>query len=256
MREAEAFGAYRPINGREYALRLLAPPLAHAFIQFMCRLQGKRLHGLVQARRALAEHGNAIFAFWHNRFFASPFWWHWLFGREPVCAMISRSLDGEILARAVRFIGAGAIRGSEFDGGMGALKAGAAALRDGINLCITPDGPRGPRYKVKPGTVALARLAERPIIPVAYDCTRKALLNSWDDFIVPLVGGHLELCIGEPIVVDRSRSADEWAVHIEERLMEVTQRAEALARAWDRGLPHVTRRRKLFNPHRGERPAP
>ena len=250
---AGPFEAYRPINAREHALRLLAPPIAHAFAQLTSRLQGKRVHGLEHAAHALHEHGNAIFAFWHNRFFMSPFWWRWFFPKRPVCAIISRSLDGEILSRMIRFIRAEAIRGSEFDGGSSAVKAAATKLRDGVNLCITPDGPRGPKYKVKPGTVALARLAAKPIIPIAYDCTRKYLLNSWDDFIVPLVGGHTEFCIGEPILVDRSRPPDEWAAHIEARLMDVTNQAEELARAWRRGLPHVTRRRVFLNPHRGKR---
>jgi len=249
------FEAYRPINGREHALRLLAPPIAHVFIHVSSRLQGKRVHGLAHARRALDEHGNAIFAFWHNRFFMSPFWWRWLFPTEPVCAMISRSLDGEILSRTVRFIRAEAIRGSEFDGGVAALKAAAGKLRDGVNVCITPDGPRGPICKVKPGTVALARMSGKPIVPLAYDCTRKWLLNSWDDFIVPLVGGHTEFCFGEPIVVDRSRSPEAWAAEIEARLMRVTRQAEALTSAWRRGLPHVARRTVLPNPHRGERAA-
>ncbi len=252
---AEAFAAYRPINNREHALRLLAPPLAYAFVQLTCRLQGKRVHGFEHARRTLAEHGNAIFAFWHNRFFATPFWWRWLLRARPMSAMISRSLDGEILSRMIRFIPAEAVRGSEFDGGVAALKAATAKLRDGVNFCITPDGPRGPKYKVKPGTVALARLSGKPIIPAAFDCTRKLLLNSWDSFVVPLPGGHIELCFGEPILVDRSRSPEEWSALIEERLIEVTRRAETLARAWRRGLPHVTRRGALPNPHRRERPA-
>ena len=255
MREAGAFEAYRPINGREYALRLLAPPLAYAFIQLTCRFQGKRVHGLEHARRALAEHGNAIFAFWHNRFFMTPFWWRWLLRARPMSAMISRSLDGEILSRMIRFIPAQAVRGSEFGGGTAALKAAVGKLRSGVNFCITPDGPRGPKYKVKPGTVALARLSGKPVIPAAFDCTRKLLLNSWDSFIVPLLGGHTELCFGEPIRVDRSRSPEQWGALIEERLMEVTDRAEALTRAWNRGLPHVTRRRVLPNPHRGGRSA-
>jgi len=248
------FEAYRPINSRESALRLLVPPIAHLFVQLTSRFQGKRVHGLEHARRALAEHGNAIFVFWHNRFFMSPFWWRWLFPQQPVCAMISRSLDGEILARMVRFIGADAIRGSEFDGGVTALKTAAAKLRDGYNLCITPDGPRGPLYIAKPGAVALARLAGKPIIPVAYGCTRKWLLKSWDNFIVPLPGGHTEFCFGEALLVDRSRSIEEWTAEIEARLAKVTQRSEALARDWGRGLPHITRRPVLQNPHRRERP--
>jgi lysophospholipid acyltransferase (LPLAT)-like uncharacterized protein len=254
MREAEPFEAYRPVNAREYALRLFAPPLAHVLVHLLSRLQGKRVHGLGHARRALDEHGNAIFAFWHNRSFMGPFWWRWLLPEAPVCAMISRSLDGEILARVLRYIRCGSVRGSEYDGGIGAVKAAAAVLRAGVNLCITPDGPRGPAYTVKPGTVALARLSGKPIIPMAYDCTRRWLLNSWDDFIVPLVGGHTEFVFGEPILVDRDRAPEEWTDYIERQLTAVTERAEQLARAWARGLPHLTRRRVLPNPHRGERP--
>jgi lysophospholipid acyltransferase (LPLAT)-like uncharacterized protein len=176
MREAEPFEAYRPINAREVALRLLAPPLAHVVVHFASRLQGKRVHGLPHVRRALAEHGNAIFAFWHNRSFMGSFWWRWLLPRAPVCAMISRSLDGEILARVLRYIGADSVRGSEYDGGTAALKAAAGVLRDGVNLCITPDGPRGPLYAMKPGLVALARLSGKPIVPFAYDAQVAAQL--------------------------------------------------------------------------------
>lgn len=254
MRETEPFEAYRPIDAREHALRLLAPPLGHVVVHLLSRVQGKRVHGLERARDALAAHGNAIFVFWHNRSFMGPFWWRWLFPRERVCAMVSRSLDGEILARVLRCVGCSAVRGSEYDGGAAALKAGAGVLRRGVNLCLTPDGPRGPLYTVKPGAVALARLSGKPVIPMAYDCTRKWLLNSWDDFIVPMPGGHTEFVFGEPILVDRDRTPDEWTAHIQHALRAVTDRAAQLTAAWTAGLPHHTRRRTLPNPHRQDRP--
>ena len=64
-----------------------------------------------------------------------------------------------------------------------------------------------------------------------------------------------EFVFGEAILVNRDRSPEEWTGHIERQLAAVTERAEQLAHAWAGGLPHVTRRRVLPNPHRGERPA-
>jgi lysophospholipid acyltransferase (LPLAT)-like uncharacterized protein len=87
---------------------------------------------------------------------------------------------------------------------------GARALRDYYlalvqeNLCpvITPDGPRGPRFKFKPGAILLAQMSGRPMLPMAYAASRASLIK-WDKFVLPWPGSRIVIAIGPPRYVPR-----------------------------------------------------
>ena len=106
-----------------------------------------------------------------------------------------------------RQLGAQVIRGSS-------TRTGARALRDYYNLLvrdqvspvITPDGPRGPRFKFKPGALLLAQIAGRPLLPMAYAASR-AWLISWDKFVLPWPFARIVIAIGPPVSVPRALPA-------------------------------------------------
>ena len=121
--------------------------------------------------------------------------------------LISPSVDGELAAMLVRRLGAEVIRGSSTHTGARALRDYYQALsREDVSPAITPDGPRGPPWKFKPGAVLLAQLSQRPIIPMAYAASR-AWKIKWDRFVIPKPGARIAIAVGEPVYVPKGLDA-------------------------------------------------
>ena len=121
--------------------------------------------------------------------------------------LISPSVDGELGAMIVRSVGAEVIRGSSSHTGARALRDYYQALsRDGVSPVITPDGPRGPPWKVKPGAILLAQLSQRPIIPMAYAASR-AWKIKWDKFVIPTPRARVAIVVGEPMYIPKGLDA-------------------------------------------------
>ena len=121
--------------------------------------------------------------------------------------LISPSVDGELGAMIVRSVGAEAIRGSSTHTGARALRDYYQALsRDNVSPAITPDGPRGPPWKFKPGAVLLAQLSQRPIVPMSYAASR-AWKIKWDRFVIPKPLARIAIVVGEPVYVPRGLDA-------------------------------------------------
>ena len=100
--------------------------------------------------------------------------------------MISRSRDGERIARVVERLGWKVVRGSSSRGGVRALLEIVRALREPTVAGHLIDGPRGPRHEVKPGVIAMAQRSRAALIPMSYFIAHKWTARSWDRFQVPL----------------------------------------------------------------------
>jgi lysophospholipid acyltransferase (LPLAT)-like uncharacterized protein len=151
-----------------------------------------------------------IFAFWHNRLFLMPYLFrkHWIPRKhDRVAVLVSASKDGEKLARVLKQFNLVCVRGSSSRRGREALRELTRLQKDGYDVGITPDGPRGPKYQVQPGIISLAQLTQSPIVPVSYLVSRKIVFKSWDSFMLPLPFAGCTLRIGVPITV--AHDADE-----------------------------------------------
>jgi len=146
-----------------------------------------------------------IFCLWHNRLAISMV----VRRRYPrkLAALVSASKDGALLAAVLARFGVEHVRGSSSRRGPQALLELTSRAQQGYDLAITPDGPKGPRYVVKEGVIALARTTGLPIIPVTCNTRWKLGLKSWDRFQIPLPFSRCELILNEPIFVHRE--ADE-----------------------------------------------
>lgn len=121
--------------------------------------------------------------------------------------LISPSVDGEIGAMIVQNLGALVIRGSSTHTGARALRDYYQALaHEGVSPAITPDGPRGPPWKFKPGAVLLAQLSGRPMIPLSYAASR-AWKIKWDRFVIPIPLARIAIAVGEPVYVEKGLNA-------------------------------------------------
>jgi lysophospholipid acyltransferase (LPLAT)-like uncharacterized protein len=126
--------------------------------------------------------GPTIFAFWHRSLLTCA---HRFRGRD-IAILISRSFDGELIARIVERLGFRAVRGSSSRGGTAALRQMIDAYEDGHRCAFTADGPRGPAMVAQPGPVHLAQLVNAPWIGAFYALPLRAWqLKSWDRFLIP-----------------------------------------------------------------------
>ncbi len=152
-----------------------------------------------------ATNSGLIFAHWHGRLL--PLTYHHR-GRGLV-PIISKSGDGEYIARMVQHWGFDPVRGSSSRGGTGALREMLRHARKGKMLVFTPDGPRGPREEVKHGVLIAAQVTGLPIVPASAAASRGWWVGGWDRFLIPKPFSRVLLGFGEPIVVPREATADE-----------------------------------------------
>ena len=209
------------------ATAAIAPPLAAAVLRLLRRSLRVRHHGREHPEAYWARREGIIVAFWHGQLLMMPF----VYPGRRTAILISQHRDGEYIARVAVRLGFRVVRGSATRGGPRAFRELMAALRDGWNVAITPDGPRGPRRQVKTGVLELARRTGMAILPVAFAAARaRVLRRSWDGFFVPLPGSRAAYVWGEPLRVppdaDRPGVAECQRL-LAERLDALT--AEALA---------------------------
>lgn len=179
-----------------------------------------------------AEGKRLIYTFWHGRIFMST--WH--FRHRNIVVMTSRNRDGEYIARVIQRFGYGAARGSSSRGSLGATVECLRAMKNGRDLGITIDGPRGPRYVAKPGAAYLSRKSGNPVVPFNISVNRKLVMRSWDHFQIPMPFSRAVVLIGDPIFV----AADATPPQIEEAERQIQRSLDALrdqGDSWWGGLP-------------------
>ena len=138
-----------------------------------------------ESRQHLTRHeGPVMFALWHNRLFFALEGFR-RFRRRPIYALVSASRDGAWLDAFLATGGVRTVRGSSSRRGREAVGALLAKLREGHDIGITPDGPRGPMYDFKRGAFIVARRADVPVLLIGCRFESAWRLKSWDGFYVP-----------------------------------------------------------------------
>jgi len=183
----------------------IAVPVALAIIRTWwrtCRVV--RVEGLEHLDAALARAPSLVPCYWHqHQLYCGKFLVEQRQRGLMPGWLISPSVDGELGAMMVRRFGGAVIRGSSTHTGARALRDYYQALiKDNLSPVITPDGPRGPRFKFKPGALLLSQMSGRPILPMAYAASR-AWRIKWDKFVIPMPFSRIVIAIGEPVYVPR-----------------------------------------------------
>jgi lysophospholipid acyltransferase (LPLAT)-like uncharacterized protein len=155
---------------------------------------------------------------WHNRLFlAAEILRRYRVGR-PAYALVSASQDGAWLAAFFSLVGMRTVRGSSSRLGREAAMALVDVLRAGHDVGITPDGPRGPCYDLKPGGVIVARRTRAPLLLVGAEFTSAWRLRSWDRFYLPKPFSRVRMRC-ELIMPDQLTDRDAAVEMLRERLL-------------------------------------
>ena len=141
-----------------------------------------------------------IFCCWHNKLFLGP---HLLPRNRVINALQSSHSDGMITSLAFKYLGINVILGSSKKGGMQAFRKMVKCIKSGESVAITPDGPKGPKEKVKEGIIKLAQITETSIIPLVWTTNKFKLINSWDNFVIPYPFSKGVYSFGKPIYVKK-----------------------------------------------------
>jgi len=177
--------------------------------------------------------GPRILVFWHNRIpaIAIGFLRHYPArnpSRKGVTVLTSPSKDGDILAGVMANLGMGSVRGSSSRRGSTALRELTALLDSGVDLAITPDGPRGPKYRLGPGAVFLAQKSGIPIMMLHARYHRAIRLKTWDSFTIPLPFSRIDITIDPyETIAPEATDLEAERLKIETRLREAAEKADA-----------------------------
>jgi len=167
-----------------------------------------------------------IWCFWHRCIIPAGY----RFRGSQMALMISRSFDGEYIARIMKRLGYRPVRGSSSRGAVGALMGMRRELVEGYAAVFTIDGPRGPRYVAKPGPVMLAKKSGQPISCFYIAVDRAWILNSWDRMIVPKPFSRACGYFSSPMPVPAGASEEQMAA-LHQQMQETLERCRLSAEA-------------------------
>ncbi len=165
---------------------------------------------------------NVIFVVWHGRLMPISYSHRDL----NIHILASEHRDGETLGQTIRRLGFGHVRGSSTRGGARAIREMVRVLRSGHDIGFTVDGPKGPRYVVKPGPAQIAKLTGAAIVPITSSSRRHKTLSSWDAFELPYPFTSVRIACGTPVVVPRDASesmVEDKRLEVERILNEITE---------------------------------
>ncbi len=177
-------------------------------------LLGRTLRVRVEDRAGILEkrpEHSLIWVFWHNRIFAMPMIYRRFLGDRQGAVLTSPSRDGAVIAATMRCFGVASVRGSSSKRGAAALLEMEGWIREGYDLCVTPDGPRGPRYRLAPGLVKVAQRTGAPVFPIRIEYESAWIFRkAWDHFRLPKPFSRVRVIFEPYQVVDATAEGDRF----------------------------------------------
>ncbi|MFA6003584.1 MAG: lysophospholipid acyltransferase family protein [Elusimicrobiota bacterium] len=203
-------------------LRVLVPYLAYLYISFVGLTARVRWLGCEHLAQARKVKGPVLYAFWHQR----QVFFTWSHRGAKVAVLVSRSQDGELIARTMTLSRIRSCRGSSSRGAAAGTREMLEALAAGCDVGISPDGPKGPARSMKPGILHLAQKLGLPIVPITTATSNKLTFNSWDKFHVPLPFSRAVVAHGVPVYVGPNDDVEAKSREVKASLDAATELAD------------------------------
>ena len=149
---------------------------------------------------------NWIYATWHNNILMDAL----LLKKQNLISLVSASTDGRIAARVLELMGNRTVAGSSSRGAMKAVLTMIKLIKSGQKGAITPDGPRGPRYKLQDGIIYIAQKTGAAMVPLHIEASRQWIFEkSWDKHKLPKPFASVVISLGKPYQVPQKLSKEE-----------------------------------------------
>ncbi len=154
----------------------------------------------------------SIILFWHGKMLPV---WKIFSGYSPI-GVVSKSKDGEILSTILETWNFRLIRGSSSKDGKEVLNEIIDNAKDNYIL-MTPDGPRGPKNKMKAGGIVAAQRSGISLYLCGVEIKNKFVFRkSWDNFNLPIPFSSIILNFSECKIIERNADRDDISNLIED----------------------------------------
>lgn len=232
MRRSKRSGR-RMSLGRRTAYMIGKPLLRFVLFVLTSTYRFEKVIGSDIADRIVADRDRAyVPVYWHGHQIAGSYLLRdWIRRGFKAGIVVSASVDGEVPAAVAKSWGAEVIRGSAQETGALVLRDAVELMKRGVSVLTMSDGPLGPKFEIKTGTVLVARMGNAPLVPIVCAASRAWTLNTWDSFIIPKPFARVVLAVGEPIEVPRGlpmnqleRVRDEMQAAMDALLRDAEQR--------------------------------
>lgn len=180
-----------------------------------------KLHDKSLADR-IAKNERTVIAIWHDQLLPLSFSWR---GRK-MGTLASRSEDGDMISKQLERWGYIMARGSSSRGGARAVIELKRLMESGHDITLTVDGPRGPRHRVKPGIIFLAKQSGSPVIAVTMRVKHFKRFASWDKFVLPLPFARIDIHFSAPIYISDAKdeeNIEKDRMMLEKKMLEHTR---------------------------------
>ncbi len=168
-------------------LALIFVPILGAFLIKVLYFTNRKVY---HAPESLGDEPT-IFACWHGELLMLPYLYRRYRKVSHAKVLISPHFDGKIISKTVEYVGLDTIAGSSNKNAARTLIQAMKSLREGWDIGITPDGPKGPRHEVADGIIVMAQKTKAKIALLEIKPTKYWQLNSWDKFVIPKPFGTL-----------------------------------------------------------------
>jgi lysophospholipid acyltransferase (LPLAT)-like uncharacterized protein len=219
MDEAQA----HTLNWKKRWMLRVVPPVVALLL--------RALHATLRYEEIREEGGHAdqrdgasVWCFWHRCILPAACFFY---QRPRTVLLISASFDGELIARTIQRLGYETVRGSSSRAGAGGLRALARAVEEGGTAVIPGDGPRGPRYLLKPGITKLSQLTALPVYSFYLLPEHAWILHSWDTLLIPRPFSRVVMVWGRPVLAPEPQQEEEARLAVEATLERLRSLAEA-----------------------------
>ena len=191
------------MKGRLSRAEPLVSAIGAGLVRLLAATWRYRVHGWEHVAAARATGRPVIYILWHSRIL--PLLYHRR--DEGMALLISRHRDGGYLAELSERWGYRVVRGSSKRGGDVGLLGLVRALKSGAEVALTPDGPRGPPERMKPGALAAAQHAHALVVPSGARASSAWWIESWDRFCVPRPFATVDITYSAPFAVGEGKEA-------------------------------------------------
>ncbi|MGH1420972.1 MAG: lysophospholipid acyltransferase family protein [Hyphomonas sp.] len=215
--------------------------LIWAYMVVMASTVRWQVEGLDETKSDWVNAKGVVLAGWHSQILMLPSGWRrhmsrWTTPKRRAAMLVSLSRDGEAVARAVSHLDIDLIRGSASNkkkqakdkGGVKAVAEASRHLKAGGLVCITPDGPRGPREIVSAGTIMIAQRSGASILPYSLSAAPRKRLSSWDRFVIPAPFAKGAIVYGPMLTIPRDADPEAMRIELQARLDTAQARADEL----------------------------